>query len=141
MSWAGGFIGSVSHRTWTVAFIVYAVALFVLTHWPRLSVTVPGVDRPDLFVHASVFGLWTLLLWRSGLVGSFDNRQTVLWAGVIGLGYAALDEGLQAVPMIGRHAAWDDLAANATGVLAATAFGLLYAHVRSKPRVVGDADA
>ena len=48
-----------------------------------------------------------------------DCRVAVIgagWAGLAAAVYAAIDEGLQAIPMIRRNAAWDDLAANIGGI-------------------------
>lgn len=104
-------------------FWVYAIALFILTHWPRLEVKVPGVERPDLIAHLSVFGLWFMLFFAAAYFGPLSTtpRRTVLAPWVISLVYACFDEGLQLVPALGRHAAWDDLAANIAGLTLAAA--------------------
>ena len=43
-------------RPIAIAFFAYARALR-LTHWPRLTVEVEGIDRPDLFIHVAAYGL------------------------------------------------------------------------------------
>ena len=100
-----------------VAFWLWASALFVGTHWPAL--TLPGTGRPDLFIHAGIFGLWTLLLLACGYFGpplSWGNIGAVL---LIAPAYAGLDEALQAIPWVRRHAALDDWACDVLGILIA----------------------
>lgn len=99
-------------------FIAYALTLFVLTHWPRLEVKVPGVERPDLLAHITVFAGWFGLFFAAAYFGQLGSSlvRTVLVPWVIAVVYACIDEGLQAVPMLGRHAAWDDLGANIAGI-------------------------
>lgn len=48
---------------------------------------------------------------------STRNYVTTFFAGLV---YAAFDEGLQAIPALGRTCAWDDYAANAGGILIGT---------------------
>lgn len=98
------------------AFWCYASAIFVLTHWPRLEVRVPGVERPDLIAHFAVFGLWYLLLFSAAYFGRLGTWRSLVLAWAVAAAYACVDEGLQLIPFIGRHAAWDDLAANLGGV-------------------------
>jgi hypothetical protein len=97
-------------------FAAYALALFTATHWPALTLTVPGVERPDLFIHFGAFGGWALGLWLSGLAGGPDRWRTVAAAGLASVVYAGVDEGLQAIPALRRTCAWDDFAANCGGV-------------------------
>jgi len=66
-----------------------------------------------LFITASFFG--PIFSWRNILLGSAAS-----------LLYSFIDEALQAIPIIRRHFAWDDAAANALGVfLAAIAMAIL----------------
>jgi VanZ family protein len=106
---------------WRAAFLAYVAVVVVLTHWPRLTLDVPGVERPDLFVHMAVFGMWALLLMLSGLVGRISSVRAVLLAGLIAASYAAVDEGTQAIKFFHRTVAWDDLAANLAGIVIVTA--------------------
>jgi VanZ family protein len=110
-----------SRRIRRRVFWLYAAALFVGTHWPRLELPPTIIERPDVLVHMSAFGLWTLLLAGSEYLGSLRSRRAILWCGLIALANAALDEALQAVPFVQRTAAWDDWLANAAGVVVATA--------------------
>jgi hypothetical protein len=38
---------------------------------------------------------------------------------IVATAFAALDEGLQAIPFLNRTCAWDDMAANVMGILTA----------------------
>ncbi len=96
-------------------FVLYALALLVATHWPKLSIQGP-IERPDLFIHAGAFGLWTLLLVASGFFGRVLARRNILISGAIGAVYAPLDEVSQSIPILGRVAAVDDALANLLGV-------------------------
>ncbi|MCC6322441.1 MAG: VanZ family protein [Phycisphaerales bacterium] len=102
------------------AFAAYALAVFVATHWPRLELNVRGIERPDLLAHFAVFGAWTVLLHASELLGRMGSARTFARVWLIGTAYAAIDEALQLPAFVGRHAAWDDLAANIGGVTLGT---------------------
>lgn len=112
--------GSGPLKLMRVVFIFYALAVLIATHWPRLTLDVPGVERPDLLVHLSVFGIWTVLLNFSGLVGDPRSVRTGLRAMLVALVYAAIDESTQALPIVHRTAALDDYLANAGGIALAT---------------------
>lgn len=103
-----------------IAFIVYAAALALATHWPQLRIDGP-VERTDLYIHVVAFGLWTALLIASEFTGTWRTAQARARAGVIGLVYATLDETTQAIPALGRTFGLDDLAADYAGVLLAVA--------------------
>lgn len=123
--------GVQARRRWVLsAFGVYALALFTATHIPRLTIPLPG--RPDLFVHAAVFGAWTALLIACAFFGPALSRRNVLWCVVIATGYSALDEGLQAIPALHRTAAWDDWGANMIGVVGVGAAALLAGMARGR---------
>ncbi|HRJ50506.1 MAG: VanZ family protein [Phycisphaeraceae bacterium] len=110
-------------RRWTVfAFGVYAGVVFMLTHYPQLTIPVPG--RPDLVAHMGMFGLWTILLVLCGAFGEPLSEINIWRSGGVALVYSGLDEWSQAFAPIRRVAALDDFAANALGVMVATA-GLL----------------
>jgi len=95
------------------AFWVYAGLLFVGTHWPRLVVDSP-VRGTDKFIHAAVFLLWTVLLaWASDACRGGWRLRTV---GAVGCVYALVDEGLQAIPALGRTCSAADLLANLVGI-------------------------
>ena len=91
-------------------FAMYAAVLFVATHWPQLRIAGPEI-RSDLIIHFGAFGAWTFFLAKTRWPGN------LLRTGLIGIVYAAIDEGLQAIPALGRTCAWDDFAANCGGVV------------------------
>lgn len=103
-----------------MAFFLFAGALFVATHWPALEVRVAEIPRPDLVAHFGVFSTWYVLLFAAAFFGPIgrpgETLRTLGLPWLIAVGYAAFDEGLQLIPMIQRHAAWDDLAANIGGI-------------------------
>ncbi len=101
-----------------LAFPVYALVLVTATHWPQLTIEGP-VPRPDLYIHLAAFGLWTCLLIATELLGPWRSRAAVGKCVVIALVYAAIDEGTQGIPGLGRTVALDDYLANAGGVLLA----------------------
>ena len=111
-------------------FGLYAGFMFMMTHWPRLTIPLPG--RPDLLVHATIFGIWTGLLIACGRFGPPLSARNIGWAFVVGVVYAGIDEALQAIPFLKRTAAWDDWACDVAGVAlaCAVAFGISWAFDR-----------
>ncbi len=115
------------------AFWCYAIVLFVGTHLPGADLGDGPIPHPDKVVHVVVFGVWALLFAMTGYAGARDRAMT--WAVVWGVGsvYAAVDEGLQAIPAIRRHFSLADLGANLAGVLVVSAWG----GVAARPRRAG----
>ncbi|MEO1583881.1 MAG: VanZ family protein [Planctomycetota bacterium] len=101
-----------------IAFTLYALVLVTATHWPQLRIEGP-VPRPDLYIHLAAFGLWTSLLIATELLGPWRSRTAVAKCVALALIYAAIDEGTQAIPALGRTVALDDYLANALGVILA----------------------
>ncbi|QOJ00391.1 MAG: hypothetical protein HRU70_07770 [Phycisphaeraceae bacterium] len=99
-------------------FWIYAVLLFIGTHWPNLQIEGP-FHRPDLVVHLFAFALWTLFALACGWFGPPTSWPNIWRTGLIATAYAGVDEALQAVPIVNRWAAWDDFFANLLGVAAA----------------------
>jgi VanZ family protein len=114
---------------WRWVFAIYAPALFVATHWPKLQVDGP-IPRTDLLAHVTVFGGWGLLATMSGFFGEPLSRRNIIRTWMVGLVYAAIDEGLQAIPAIRRVASLDDYAANAMGITLAAVLLAVVAGVR-----------
>jgi hypothetical protein len=102
-------------RLLLAAFWCYAGLLFLGTHWPRARLPDTGV-RLDLFVHMGIFGVWTGLLIGAGFFGAPLSNRNLLAAALIAPVYAAVDEGLQAIPWVHRTCAWDDYALNLAGI-------------------------
>ncbi len=96
----------------------FAGLLFMMTHWPKVAI--PAEGRWDLLVHAGVFGAWAILLISTAPFGPTRSPRNIARCVPIAMIYACIDEGLQAVPLVKRVAAWDDLAANMTGILVAS---------------------
>lgn len=114
-------------RAARVAFVVYALALLVATHWPRLEVHGP-VPRSDLWLHTGAFAVWGALLHLTGWAGTPGRLRSTLATLVVTLAYATFDEGTQAIPAFGRVFDVSDLVANAGGaVLGSVAAGALCA--------------
>jgi hypothetical protein len=97
-------------------FGVHAGTLFVLTHWPNLKVEGP-MPRPDLWAHFIFFGGWCAFATLAGLFGPALSPANIAQSSMLALTYAAFDEGLQAIPALGRTCALDDFGANTIGVL------------------------
>jgi VanZ family protein len=95
-------------------FVVYALVIVTLTHWPGMQIEGP-VPRSDLWAHLGAFGLWGLLFGCAGWFGRPDTRRGFLAAWGVGIVYTAIDEATQAIPALRRVAAWDDWAANLMG--------------------------
>lgn len=108
-----------SRLVFRVAFVTYVPVLFAGTHWPNLEL--PADGRPDLMVHLVAFGLWTVLLIGAGFFGPALSWRNIFRAAPVAVVYTALDEASQAVPVLNRHAALDDFAANLLGILLAFA--------------------
>ncbi|MFZ4428781.1 MAG: VanZ family protein [Phycisphaerales bacterium] len=96
----------------------YALVVAAFTLWPALKVPMP-VPRSDLIIHLVCFGLLGLLVIAAGLFGPAFSRRNLLVACIVATAFAALDEGLQAIPFLNRTCAWDDMAANVMGILTA----------------------
>lgn len=91
------------------------VVLATATHWPRLRIEGP-IARPDLWIHLAAFGVLGVAIAMAALFGPIGSRRNLLWTWVVGVAYAAVDEATQAIPILGRTAAWDDFAADVAGV-------------------------
>lgn len=114
-------------------FVVYALTLVTLTHWPALTIDNAPIERPDLVIHVGAFGLWTVLLWASELLGPMHRPMSALRAGAIAGAYSLVDELTQGIPILKRTVALSDALANLTGViLAGAALLVLTCFVRTR---------
>jgi len=105
-------------RAARAGFAVYAIALVVATHWPNLRIEGP-IERPDLYLHAGAFGLWTLLLIACSFFGQTLGSRNVLACALVGSAFASLDELSQSIPILNRVSAVDDAVSNLVGVILA----------------------
>lgn len=99
------------------AFILYAIVLVTLTHWPSLAIAKPFEIRLDLFIHMGVFAGWTLLFIASAWLGPLGSITTVVRSTITALIYALVDELTQGIPILHRTVDPMDYIANATGIL------------------------
>jgi len=115
-------------------FVGYAVLLFTLTHMPRLAVPMGPVPRADLLQHLAAFGVWSVLFTACGFFGRWNSGRNIGRSAAVGVAYACIDEGLQAIPVINRVFGWDDMLFNVMGIVAGSA---LVHIVGRKGRVAG----
>lgn len=97
-------------RPWRITLTVYATALTIGTHWPRLELGTESVPVSDKLLHMAAFGGLTLLLWQAWIV----RRLLPLF--LFGVGWAVLDELTQAIPGLGRTVSPLDITASGVGV-------------------------
>jgi len=90
---------------WRIAFVLYALALTVGTHWPNLTLS-PEVPVSDKSIHFTAFGTLTILLWLTRWI-----RSRIV-TGVIVMVWAAVDEVSQGLPGVHRTVSIYDLLAN-----------------------------
>lgn len=92
----------------------YWIALFIATHYPRVTIPeqVPGNDK---LVHFTAFGLLAFLRWRFELARRPITARFVWTSGVVLIAYAAVDEYLQ--QFVGRFTDPLDFLANAVGIV------------------------
>lgn len=121
-------------------FVLYAITLVALTHWPRLRLDVPLIERPDLVAHFCAFGLLNATLIAAGLFGPSLSTRNIARATAACILYAPIDELTQSLPGVNRHTSWLDAAANIVGILAAGAGALALRRIlaRRTARTVDD---
>jgi VanZ family protein len=112
---------SVPHRVWKPAFWSFAVLLTIGLLWPNAQLP-PVINRPDLIVHCVSYGLFTSLLFASGLCVwpkpmIRRNWRSLGWALAIALLYSTATETLQSIPFLKRTSAFDDWLANLLGIV------------------------
>lgn len=119
-------------RALRIAFIVYALTLVTLTHWPRLELPADIIERPDLVAHVGAFGLFTLLLIAASFFGPSLSTRNIARAALVAAIYAPLDELTQSLPGVNRTTSALDLVANLAGVALATLAALTLARIRQR---------
>lgn len=112
-------------RPWRIAFVLYALAMTVGTHWPKLEMTIAGERAPDKVIHMLGFGGLTFLLWRTRWLG---EGWLLL---VAAMAWAMVDEVTQGLPGLGRTVSGLDLLANWCGIV------LVFAGIRAMRPVGG----
>lgn len=101
-------------RIWLLALPLYVIALFVATHYPRI--TIPGdIPQSDKLVHFVAFALLAFLWWRFIAALGHESSRLLVASAVGLLAYAALDEYLQ--QFVGRHTDVMDFLADGAGIV------------------------
>lgn len=116
-------------RYWRVVIIVYAIALTIGTHWPKLRVGGPGGFPIDKVLHVVAFAGAAGLLMLARPAGSHRTAfsiANVALAASMTLVWAALDEWTQSAAALDRFARLDDYIADAIGVAISTAIAGLF---------------
>lgn len=110
-------------RAFRTLFALYAAAVLIATHWPRLHV--PGAEAgSDKLAHFAAFFLWTLLAFTALFPPAF-TRRSLNRSALFAAAYALLDEASQLIPAVGRQASVLDGVANVIGVLAAYTLAMI----------------
>lgn len=91
-----------------LAWIVLAT-VFTATHWPNLQLDMP-LRGSDKVLHAVAFMVLALVWWPTGLI-----RGVAPFA-LVAAGWSIVDESLQALPFVHRHAGVEDGVANLCGI-------------------------
>ena len=98
-----------------IAFWVYTALLVVATHIPNSVLPTIEFLWFDKIEHATAYGLWTMLLFMSGLLGENPLRvraaRALLWSSL----FALADELLQMIPALNRVADPVDVIADVFG--------------------------
>lgn len=115
------------------AFLVYAVALVVGTHWPSLDLGESPAGS-DKWLHLAAYAGWAMLGIASGLFGPWWATRTFARVVVIGAAVAALDEATQGLPGINRHPSLGDWAADLLGLLSGGAVAWWFGRARRGAR-------
>lgn len=97
--------------------ILWAILIFTLSSFPRLSPPPVGLKLSDKVYHFIEFAIFGLLLIRAlqYLSGAARQRSAILWAALCGILWGALDETHQLF-VTGREASVLDALADAAGV-------------------------
>ena len=102
-------------RRWRVLFVLYALALTIGTHWPKLRIEteIPSTDK---IIHFLAFGGLTWLLWKTRWLS--DIWITAFAAAA----WTIIDEVSQIYPGLGRTVSGADAMAGLAGVSAVVSF-------------------
>ncbi|MEY4831940.1 MAG: hypothetical protein RL527_153 [Planctomycetota bacterium] len=111
-----------------LAWLVLSI-VFTATHWPNLQLDLP-MRGSDKVLHAVAFMMLALVWWPTGFV-----RSVPLFA-LAAASWSILDEALQALPFVHRHAGVEDAVANLCGIAIAT---LVIVALQRDPRAPGHA--
>jgi VanZ family protein len=108
-------VGHGLDRIARIIFVLVAITIATLTHWPNLKVDA-GIPRTDLWAHAIAYSTWTFAFIATGWIAPRGSWKSVGLGMPIALLYAGIDEISQGIPVLGRFVTWEDFAANSIGV-------------------------
>lgn len=108
-----------------VGFVLYALLLTSLTHWPNLTIE-SGIPRTDLWAHFIAFFVLTILILSTGWIAPRDSWKNMAIGVPVAIAWAGLDELTQGLPGLHRHVTMDDFAANVIGVQLAAVCWLVF---------------
>jgi len=116
-----------SHRFWIGSLVLYAAAIFALSHTP-VRLGPPPFAHFDKLLHAAEFGLFAVLAWKA-------TRGRRLASFLLTATYAGIDE-IHQLLVTARTASSLDFAADLVGALLAlllvTAAGRLWRAARTR---------
>ncbi|MCB9846893.1 MAG: VanZ family protein [Phycisphaeraceae bacterium] len=108
-----------SPRTRRAAFWLYTAALMTATHTPNAAIPYISFVWKDKLEHLGAYGLWTLLLLWSGLLGDRPFRTLAIRAVACAALLGVIDELFQLIPALKRVADPWDAAADVAGSVCA----------------------
>lgn len=103
--------------------------IFTATHWPNLELDLP-MRGSDKVIHTVAFLGLALVWWPTGYT------RSLAWFTLLAAAWSIVDESLQAVPVIHRHAGVPDAIANLCGISIAA---MTIWAIRRDPRAPGHA--
>lgn len=123
---------------WRIAFITYALFLYVATHLPQVHVSPKGTIPLDKLAHVGAYALWTALAIGTRRPGR--RVRPLAYAAVcclVAILFAGFDEITQALPIVHRHAQWSDWTADVIGIVIVGVMAAVLCHFRagSSPRI------
>lgn len=134
--------------TWRRIAIVYTIALFTGTHWPKFTIPVKSVIPIDKVLHVIAFaglaGFWMLARFlprrETELQSRAFTRERIIWVVGVSLVWAVFDELAQAYPGSGRFPTLLDWSCNAAGILLAGAVAMfVFAPISARLTLTADA--
>lgn len=115
---------------------IFAIALFLGTHWPSPTPTGRALPVSDKVIHAAGYFIGAVLLLACRFFGPAGSVRNVLWCAGLALAFAGVDEATQAIPALSRTASWGDLAADTAGVALAAALAVVLGRIARRGRAV-----
>ncbi len=121
-------------RLATPIILGYWLAMFVGTHLPNPELLIGPVVSEKALHFGAYFVLAGLLSIRTQLRQRAFRRASAVRIVLLLTTYAAIDELLQGLPQINRHADWWDGVADITGAISACLLMSLWSHWAARDR-------